>query len=68
LPAAQKVREVAARMSCTNNLKQFALGIHNYESTYGVLPYSKRTSQPQRSWAPDLLPYLEQANMVSGAN
>jgi hypothetical protein len=30
-----------------------------------MLPYSKRTSQPQRSWVPDLLPFLEQANMVS---
>jgi prepilin-type N-terminal cleavage/methylation domain-containing protein/prepilin-type processing-associated H-X9-DG protein len=67
LPAVQKVREAAARMSCSNNLKQLALAAHNYESSYGYFPSSKRTTTPQRSWAPDLLPYLEQANAVSGA-
>ena len=67
LPAVQKVREAAARMSCQNNLKQLALAAHNYESAYGYFPASKRSTRPQRSWAPDLLPYLEQANAVSGA-
>jgi prepilin-type N-terminal cleavage/methylation domain-containing protein/prepilin-type processing-associated H-X9-DG protein len=67
LPAVQKVREAANRMKCGNNIKQIALAAHNHENALGYFPYSKRTSQPQRSWAPDLLPYLEQANMVSGA-
>jgi len=65
LPAVQKVRSAAARMSCQNNMKQVALGIHSYESANGRLPHSKRGSTPQRSWAPDVLPYLEQANLVS---
>ena len=54
-------------MKCGNNIKQIALAAHNYENAMGHLPYSKRTALPQRSWAPDVLPFLEQANMVSGA-
>lgn len=68
LPAVQKIREAANRAKCQNNIKQIALAFHNHESSLGTLPFSKRSSLPQRSWAPDVLPYLEQDNLVSAAN
>jgi prepilin-type N-terminal cleavage/methylation domain-containing protein len=80
LPAVQKVREAAARMSCSNNLKQLGLAALNYESGNGTLPPSlivnlgAAPGQPGQpgypypgiihSWAVSLLPYIEQGNLA----
>ncbi len=45
LPAVQTAREAARKMSCSNNMRQIALGMLNYESAMKTLPpaYSNST-------------------------
>lgn len=67
LPAVQKVREAANRMSCSNNLKQLALAFHNYENTNGFFPlaYTNPTGATKwHNWAPFILPYIEEGNRL----
>src|SRR5882757_1438511 len=75
LPAVQKVREAAARMTCSNNLKQVGLAVHNFASTYnGSMPYEWYPIGQGNGWTLAagssfyaLLPYVEQGNAYNGA-
>src|SRR5262245_11297935 len=69
LPAVQKVREAAARMQCSNNLKQLALACHNYHDANGSMPPFANSSPSQYGSSHFLLlPYIEQDNLYKQAN
>src|SRR4051794_8335969 len=71
LPAVQRVREAAARLSCENNLKQIGLACHSYHDANSALPPSvymhRGVSEPGSqyenfgpNWAVLILPHIEQ--------
>jgi len=81
LPAIQAAREAARRASCTNNMKQFGLAIHNVHDTFGVIPAGSFPPRPATSPTPAsqwrysrfsgwavLLPYLEQQALHDSFN
>jgi prepilin-type processing-associated H-X9-DG protein/prepilin-type N-terminal cleavage/methylation domain-containing protein len=65
LPAIQKVREAANRMSCLNNLKQLGLACHTYHDGYGVFPPGQVTTPKKHALGAYLLPWIEQANLYA---
>lgn len=68
LPAVQASREAARRMQCSNNMKQIALGLHNYHDTYGALPPAytvDESGQRLHSWRTLILPFIEQQTLYS---
>src|SRR3974390_1822219 len=80
LPAVQKVREAAARLTCTNNLKQSGMSLHEYHDVRHCFPpgYIDGNTDPNSTpdndvgpgwgWAAFLLPYLEQDNVYKQIN
>lgn len=73
LPAVQKIREAANRMSCTNNLKQIGLGCHNHHDTYQFFPHAgsdgpnkdccNANTRAGWTWMYSLTPFIEQDNV-----
>ena len=75
LPAVQAAREAARRIQCTNNMKQLALGFHNYHSQNNVFITAESysgdatfsTFQPRKAWGwrATLLPFIEQQQLYN---
>lgn len=70
LPAVQKVREAANRMSCQNNLKQLGLALMNYQSNAKTFPPGNTRIAGGKTfgWIAQILPYVEQDNLYKQYN
>jgi prepilin-type N-terminal cleavage/methylation domain-containing protein/prepilin-type processing-associated H-X9-DG protein len=75
LPAVQKIREAAARMSCTNNLHQLGLALHNYHDAHQCFPPGSvwvdgpgvvvnGLTGRESSWITYTMPYIEEDNLL----
>src|SRR5262245_2193340 len=72
LPAVQRVRAAANRLSCANNLRQIGLALHNYHGDFSRFPAGVQGQKPpipyfenaRTTWMVFLLPYIEQDNLV----
>jgi prepilin-type N-terminal cleavage/methylation domain-containing protein/prepilin-type processing-associated H-X9-DG protein len=68
LPAVQKVRDAAARITCENNLHQIGVAMHNYHDANSTFPSGhqvKTGDQYYANWAILLLPFVEQGNLFN---
>lgn len=69
LPAIQQVREAARRISCSNKVRNIALGLLNYESAHQKFPpgwtATSTNGTPGFGWMAFNLPFVEQANLFS---
>ena len=67
LPAVQMVREAARRTKCSNNIRNIALGLHNFESAHGYFPIGIHAEDdpefPSMTWLVETLPFVEQDNL-----
>ena len=72
LPAVQAAREAARRMSCSNNLKQYGLALHNYHDAYKAFPSLVLSDwnriHPPISWQVQILPQMEQTGLYNSLN
>lgn len=68
VPAIQKARAAAARVECSNKIKQLGLALQNYHSVHSTLPagmYWQKGKDPMRmsTWLTRMLPYIEQQSL-----
>ena len=59
LPAVQAAREAARRAQCINNLRQVGLGVLNFESANGFVPFGSDYPKSTKTWAASILPFIE---------
>jgi len=64
LPAVQRTRQAAGKITCLDNLRQLGLAFQNYHATENSLPPGTVTMPQAHGWPLFLLPYLEQENLA----